>query len=270
MPGVPGAVIREVAGLPEHLAGGARIGPGLEVSTGKVLFEIPRLARFLVEDGRSIAFAACPGADRAAIDLFLHGAARGALIHQRGELALQAATLVAPNWKCVAIAGPSGFGKSTLAAALCQRGWLLVADDVTRVTWNGSMAIAWPSSDAVKLWRDAFAMVNVDPDRCTRVREGLERFHAPMPSAAGPAALSIIVAVRSAPGLGLVAFPPGECEMILSRTTYRPRLLAPLGRAGDHARIVAQVARVCRPLGIDGARTHPVEELADRLEQAVR
>src|SRR5690242_11984482 len=124
MPGLPGSIVREVESLPDHLEGGADIAPYTEAAANALLFEVPPIARYLVRDGTTVAVAVTPGADRAAARHFLLGSARGALIHQRGELPLYAANLVAPIWKCVAVASPTAIGKSTLAAVLCRRGWL--------------------------------------------------------------------------------------------------------------------------------------------------
>lgn len=270
VPGVPGAVVREVEHVPDHLARGIAVGPRMEAAEGAYLFEVPGIARYLVRDGAFIDVKVLPQADRSAARFFLHGAARGALIHQRGEIALGAVTLVAPNWKCVAIAAPSALGKSTIAAALCQRGWLLVADGVTRVTWNGSMAIAWPADDSIKLWRDACGMLSIEADRFPRVRDGIEKFQVGVPIADSPAALSAVVRLRVASGAGLTRFPPSECGQLLADCTYRSRLIGPLGHSREHARVLTQVASFCQPLGVGGARNLSIHELADRIAEAVR
>ena len=66
--------------------------------------------------GATIDVATVPGADAGAVELFLNGSARAALIHQRGELPLHAATLLPPaGGGAVAISGTSGIGKSKFA-----------------------------------------------------------------------------------------------------------------------------------------------------------
>lgn len=270
VPGVPGASIREVAELPGHLPNGVAIGPYTEATPGQLLFEIPGTARYLIRDGKTIDIAVSSGADRAAAELFLHGSARGALIHQRGELPLNAATVIAPNWKSVAICGPSAVGKSTVAAALCRRGWLLVAEDITRVSWNGSMAIAWPSHDRLKLWRDACEVLGVNADALKRVRDGLEKFALPVKATTTPAALSLVVRLRIAPEIGVEEIPPSQRAYMLGETTFRPRWIDALGRRAAHAQILEQVAPSCRGVLLSGARERPIGELADQVMEAVR
>ncbi|HEX3429379.1 MAG TPA: hypothetical protein VHT03_00720 [Rhizomicrobium sp.] len=263
-------MVREVDALPEHLEGGELIAPCTEARANALLFEVPGIARYLIRDGKSIDVALTPAADRAAVRLFLLGSARGALIHQRGELPLSAATLVAPNWKAIAICCPSAMGKSTVAAALCRRGWLLVADDITRVSWNGSMAIAWPSSDRLKLWRDACEMVGENADALERVREGMEKYFLPTRAAATPAALHVAVRLRVATYFDSVEIAPAERAQLLAECTFRRHWVDALGRRADHARITTSIARTCRGVLLSGAREHPIEELADRLAELVR
>jgi len=56
------------------------------------------------------------------------GSAMGALLHQRNILALHAGT-IAVNGGSVIFCGPSGIGKSTLAAGFRRRGYPNVAGD---------------------------------------------------------------------------------------------------------------------------------------------
>ena len=95
--GVPGATIREVPFISDVLAGAVPAGEFSVARPGALLRVIPGLARFLVRDGLTIDVAIEPGADRDEVQEFLDGAVLGALIHQRGELPLHAATLVPPG-----------------------------------------------------------------------------------------------------------------------------------------------------------------------------
>lgn len=270
MPGIPGTMVREVESLPDHLESGAEIAPYTGAAVHRLQFEVPPIARYLIREGKTVEVAVTPGADRAAARLFLLGSARGALIHQRGELPLNAATLVTPTWKCIAISSPSAIGKSTLAAALCRRGWLLVADDITRISWNGTMAVAWPSHDALALWRQSCEMLGENADVLERVREGMEKFFLPVRATTSPAALSAVVWLRTAERVEVEEVAPVDRPELLSLATFRQRWIDPLGRRGEYARMVAQVGRLCRCVVLHGARDQPVEELADRVVETFR
>lgn len=73
-----------------------------------------------------------PGEDPEFAAVLLQGAVFAALTTLRGSYCLHATT-VAINGARVAIAGPSGIGKSTVAAMLISEGARLVADDVSCV-----------------------------------------------------------------------------------------------------------------------------------------
>lgn len=270
LPGIPGSMVREVASLPEHLESGQAFAPFTEAALNALLFEVPGVARYLIRDGKTVDVAVADGADRAAARLFLLGSARGALIHQRGELPLNAVTVIAPNWKSLAICGPSTIGKSTLAATLCRRGWLLVADDVTRVSWNGTMAVAWPSSDRINLWADACEMLGENTDGLQRVREGLERYFLAVRAASTPTALYAAARLGVAPYRDSVELSLEDRTRLLSESAFRPRWIDAMGRRAEHARVVGQIARRCRGVLLGLARERSVDELAERLEEIVR
>lgn len=72
----------------------------------------------------------------------------------RGEETLHA-TVVAIDDKAVALLGPSGVGKSTLAACLVARGAQLVTDDVLRLRFEKENAYAFCGPVRLKLFEDS-------------------------------------------------------------------------------------------------------------------
>lgn len=268
VPGLPGATIRRVTQLPSKLQGGVAAGPHALAKPGQLLLVWPGTGSFLARDGSTIEFTTDDGADHGLVALFLNGTARGALIHQRGELPLHAATLVPPGRDmALAICGRSGAGKSTLAAELSRRGWTLVADDTTRVTWDGRHPIAWPSRDSIKLWKDALEMARIDTATLKRVAKNMDKFYIHVASRDTPIRLGWIAELtQDDPGPGMSV---GDKMALVSRHTYRPTQIMPLGVQREHVRIVAQTATACTMWRIASNRTQPVSALADRLEQAI-
>ncbi|HEY0105339.1 MAG TPA: hypothetical protein VGB91_04590 [Rhizomicrobium sp.] len=271
VPGIPDAVIRVVGDLPAQLDHAEAAGPQTQARAGALLLVVPGVGRFLVRDGMTIDLAVDPGADPGMVSLMLHGSARGALIHQRGELPLHAATLVPPGGSAAfAICGPSGAGKSTLAAALSRRGWTLVADDTTRVTWTGTEALAWPSRDSIKLWRDACETNGIDVAQLERVCAGMDKHYIRVPTRAEPVKLAAVIELRIDSPHDSVPSRGAEKMALLTRHTYRPAQIRPLGRVADYVDIVAKVAGACRFFFLGGARARPVQALADAVDAAVR
>ena len=99
----PGMAVRFVTRLPDRLSGSRRAGLCAEAIPGKLLLKIPGVARYLVYDGSNIDIAPERDADECDVQMFLAGAARAALIHQRGELPLHAAAIVPPSGHAIAI-----------------------------------------------------------------------------------------------------------------------------------------------------------------------
>ncbi len=271
LPGVPEARVRIVAALPEHLSGAVRISIHAQARPGAFLMNVPGVARYLARDGGTIAVAPEDGADPDAVRLFLYGTVRAALIHQRGELPFHAATLVHPAKpdSAVAICAASGLGKSTLAAELSRRGWLLVADDTTRITFGGARVIAWPGRPAIKLWRDACDRLGLPTTALSPVRAGFEKFFVPAAARDTPVPLAAIFELASASAVALTSVNGAARLALLSENTVRPRQIGPLGRVAEHVRIVSQVSPAVKMFRLEGARTQPPSVLADLICGAV-
>ncbi len=116
-------------------------------------------ARVMVEDGRTVTIELAPGADAAEASSTLMSPVQAVLWHQRGLLPLHA-SVIGVNGVAVALAGPSGVGKSTLAAALAAGGHEVLADDICIVdAANGADVL--PGAARLRLWRDAVDHLNI-------------------------------------------------------------------------------------------------------------
>lgn len=263
VPGIPGAVVREVDSLPAHLEGGSKIGPCTEAMPGSLLFEVPGIARYLVRDGKTIDVCVRAGADRTAAALFAQTSARATLIHQRGELPLLAATVVSPGGRRIALAGPSSHGKSFLAAELCRRGWQLLADDITRITCTGSVAVAWPAGSKLKLWRDACETLGIEVSGLVPVRRDIGKYFYPVQASTAPSALAAIVRLRVSASQGITPFEPGLARFVVSDSAARYNQIDPLGVRAEHDGIVARVCDATKVVALEGARAVGIREMAE-------
>src|SRR4051794_4588915 len=76
------------------------------------------------------------------------------MLAERGDLALHAAVL-ARDGRAVVFCGASMAGKSTLAAALAQRGWVLLGDDSAVLSLDGDDGlVVWPGPAGSRLRRE--------------------------------------------------------------------------------------------------------------------
>jgi hypothetical protein len=117
---------------------------------GLCRIEIPEVVTFSVRDGREIVIDPLVSPDSLEVHNFLFGTGLGLLCHQRGVFPLHGSCLQLGG-KAVIFSGKSGAGKSTLAAALVNRGHILLADDVCALTRTEQGWQVWPAFPRVKL-----------------------------------------------------------------------------------------------------------------------
>jgi hypothetical protein len=182
-------------------------------------------------------------ADPVAVNQFLFGAVRAALIYQRGGFALHAACLVPPGEKdAIAIAGPSGAGKSTLAGELARRGWSLLGDDLTAIYQYPEGLLAWPSRPGIKLWRDACEHLQIDVSGLDRLPGGRDKYVLPVATRQQPARLSAIFFLDRARSVGIVPITGPSRLAVLARNSYRRHFMAAMGRTQSHFELICALA----------------------------
>ncbi len=75
-------------------------------------------------------------------------------IGRQGRLVLHASAVHVPGVGAVAFAGPTGCGKSTIAAALGMHGCSLLTDDCLVIATTGGVRWIQPAYPGVRLWRN--------------------------------------------------------------------------------------------------------------------
>lgn len=147
-----------------------------DVSPNRVHLTWGGVGDLLIEDGQRITVVPGPDADEDALRLFILGAGLGVLLHQQRLLVLHASG-VAINDGVIGFIGAKGWGKSTTAATLHQRGHALISDELLVVHFD-DQGQPWviPGSPQIKLWADALVSTGGDPDSAVRVRSGVDKF----------------------------------------------------------------------------------------------
>lgn len=253
----PGPVVADVViaygEAPNALTDPLIKGIRYQAAPGEFLLRVDNVARFYVQDGNRITIMPENGASEDDILIFLMGSAFGALLHQRNILVLHGSA-IAVNGQSVAFCGPSGIGKSTIAAGFHQRGYPFLADDLCAVTMcNGHPAVI-PGFPRLKLWADTLKKLDTSKDQLKSVRWGvdLEKYFLPVDFALHtPAPLQAVFILKST-NLNKLEFTPllgAEKIDPLIENTYRMRFLHGLGGKKDHFKqcaAVAAKAEVCR------------------------
>ncbi|MEM1370412.1 MAG: hypothetical protein AAGG02_20910 [Cyanobacteria bacterium P01_H01_bin.15] len=83
--------------------------------------------------------------------LFVLGPVLGLALRLRGSLCLHSSSIAITD-KAFAIIGPSGAGKSTTAAALLERGYCLLGDDILPLHFSEAGIFAIPGYPRLRLW----------------------------------------------------------------------------------------------------------------------
>lgn len=149
-------------GRAEPPEGMRELAPWLRLGgDGALHLRILGVARIGLAQGRDVVVEPFAGADPADVRIVLLGSVFGMVCHSRGLFPLHAAS-IRLGGGAVAFAGESGAGKSTLAAALAQRGHVVLSDDVCVIDPGAPGGpVVLPSFARIKLWPDSLAAVGL-------------------------------------------------------------------------------------------------------------
>lgn len=160
--GVVDVVVRlgRVERKPQHIGTN---GYGFWATADEACHFLQKVGAFLVRGGREIVVDAAPDVEDRVLRLSILGPALALLLHQRGCLVLHS-SVVARAGDAAAILGDSGWGKSTIAAALHAKGYDFVADDVAAITIGPDGPHVLPGYPQAKLWPDAATLLGETPE----------------------------------------------------------------------------------------------------------
>ena len=260
-----GAVPRK---LPPATAGPFTRRAFWEAQRDAFLMHYDGVARYLVADGRDVLVEPWGGCDDD-IAAVLANTPLTALLQQRGVATLHAAAVRTPAGAALLL-GRSGDGKSSLAAALVERGHALVADDVAAVVLNGARATVLPGCATLRLWKHTLDRMRVAHRARSRVRGTLEKFWVPAPRVCDeplPVSAAFVLTSHNRPDIRVESLPPSAAFRMLTAHAHRRRVMDAMGQRPAHFRAATAIARdvpvtrVTRPV-------HPflLDELADRVE----
>ncbi len=261
--------------VPEHLDNATALGNWVEGRPGQLLFRIAETGSYLIEAGTYITIQPyddqVPAKD---IRLYLLGSAMGAMLHQRQILPFHGSS-VSVGEHVITFSGPSGIGKSTLAAALLEHGYRLLADDVSAIsiTANG-LPVVNPGMPQIKLCSDAMLQLGRDPSQAQAISNRIEKYGCPEHSVYIDhplASRAIYILGRSTrdhfediPLKGMDKF------HALRVNTYRPSFVKAMGCEREHFELLRQLAghvdvhMLLRPA--DGFR---IDELANYVSHLI-
>jgi hypothetical protein len=193
--------------------------------------------------------AIAPGQTLEDLAAYLYGPVLGFLLRAWGRLALHA-SCVRIGDGTVLIAGASGAGKSTTAAALVERGHLAISDDLTALTLDENAPCAWAAFDHLRLWPEGEQVVLGENGRLDRITPTWDKRRFSLDDRAlvdGPYPVHAIVVLRPRrAGARPVprALAPANAVVTLATLTYANHLLDSPMRARELVQLGAMVRAV--------------------------
>ena len=144
----------------------------VRVNDANVSLTWPAVGTFEIRGTSEIVVSPYDGIPEATVRLPLLGVVLGILLHVRGVFTLHASG-VSMDGAAVALIGPKGAGKSTLAASLQERGHRLLTDDVLAVD-EDTTTVA-PAFPQIKLHADSAAAVGLSPSSLAVLHRDLRK-----------------------------------------------------------------------------------------------
>ncbi len=177
--GIPDVTIK-FGVVPQSLSNPLFLGVRFQTSGPEFLLTVDKIARYYILNGNCITIELFENADINEVRLFLLGSAFGALIHQRGLLPFHGSSIKIGS-SAIILSGLSGAGKSTLAAAFCKKGYLMLSDDVSVLSFTPEgFPIVHPGYPQMKLWPDSILKLGKDPSNYSKIRKQIEKHSIPI------------------------------------------------------------------------------------------
>ena len=256
--------------VPERLEGAIHANPFWEMTARRMLLRLPGIGRFLANEGRQLDMDPEPGTDPADALPFLLSTCFGALLYQRGGLALHGAA-VADEGRAYLFCGISGIGKSTLAAALCRIGCEFVADNIAAIDLaEHDRPFISPDGRYLQLFENSVQTLSIETACRGRVRNQIDKFFVNPDKIANhmPPLAAIYLLRDSSPRdqLGIQAMSRIDSAQTILNQNYRPDIALTLARTGRQIEITAAILRHAPLFKVTLARDlSQVETLAAQL-----
>ncbi len=193
-----------------------------------------------------------------------------ALLLQRGILPMHASAIRTPRGSLLFL-GPSGVGKSTLAAEMVRRGYPMQADDITPIHIEGTQPMVVPGFPQLKLSLEAAQRVQQDLEGVTQVRPKEEKLsvlkHVSFSQTPSPLRAIIRLEPDAVPQAALRPLSGLDKFNVLLDYTFNQSFLDGLQRRTDHFHQVTAVGNATAVYAL--RRPHQgfqLQALADYIE----
>jgi len=130
---------------------------------------------FHIENGSTITYQNL-GADLGTLRLFILSEVIGIILYQRDHLVLHGSAVRDNRGDATIFVGAAGSGKSTIAAALAEKGNTVLTDDLVAIGFQGGTPLIIPAFNQLKLWLESINGLGMDKARLQPSFEGSNKY----------------------------------------------------------------------------------------------
>lgn len=236
------------------------------------LFRMDQVGAFRVCEGEEITVELIPDGNPELMRVFLLGSVFGALLHQKGILALHGSAVAYENGGLI-ITGRSSSGKSTLAASLAGKGYPFITDDISALHRCEKGFQVHHGIPQMKLWKDVVNKLGLN-EGLKKVRPSIEKYRnqvvSGFKSQATDVSRIIVLGSKNTPGIDIKEIYGLEKFKLLKENTYRYQFINGLQVTDQHFLSISDLASSVKIFKVERP-TSPlmIKELADEVESII-
>jgi hypothetical protein len=202
-------------------------------SSNDVLYLIDNEPLFRVISGKEIIVNPIVNIDMSFLRHLILGPGIGTLLLQKGHLVLHASA-VNVEGRGVVFLGWGGDGKSTIAAAMNNRGYQFITDDVLTIKFSkDNEPVAVPSFPRVKLWDDVIKYMTDQPELIRKIHPEIEKYSLKVDDrfSLESLPLKMIYVLENSQNTTITVLKPQDALMELIKSSYALNLFGETGKS---------------------------------------
>jgi energy-coupling factor transporter ATP-binding protein EcfA2 len=167
--------------VPEHLEDNNVDFPFIEANQNQYLLKLPRLGRYLVQNGDTIVIQKNGEMLARDFEKQVLTSPLGVLSYQRGFVPFHGGAFIHEG-KAVLLSGKSGSGKSSILTSLHRLGYTVISDDISNIKVVDGKAMIYPSFPRIMIWKEMANLVGLDTSGMEKLRSDMEKYFYPTSS----------------------------------------------------------------------------------------